>query len=677
MSVDPKTGELITRAENFRLNPENVFCEISVKARGRQYVGRTITCFRLMRGEQQVSPSSDDGTPEFWKGVHLEGYVASLGGESRHHVMAGWWNLTGFGDLHHEHMKIEGIVRLAAGTDKNWRGSEAIMWFYTSMGYAYACQHPDPRFKSDWVSFVKNRASSNGNASALFRSFAAPWNKPSWWWTKRDWNFFMKNVVSAPPADNGAVEVSGLAEVGGGDKVAAEDDGEADGEGELDEGGYASILGSEVNMEIDQEGDSGDGEVARSDDKGWSNVQSRVNTRAQAQSQEGTNAQAKRTAATKANAKVAVKNKGRGKQPGATQGVAPKDRGQKRKADAIDELSNRTLDPDAMQVDEAPAHAPSPVICDAPSRSLQMPQHLRPDDWTSRRASAAERDDTAAAAGLHPSSANSAPGGGPAPGDINRGPPGDTLHLSSRFSTPMSSEQISYPLTQRPPATPSQSDTTTEKASSRGEGYDADHDGSLNSHDSAGGNTPMAVLPSLPASDHTSMSVDGRSDVAAKARACLNRFTQYCASSEAAREAELIADISAVNSTPSVKFRTPAQPFASVVPAEPARTSPASVAVPVALATAALASASALAPASATPATVTAGPVAAPAPTTAGPVASAPAPTTAGPVASAPAPTTAGPVAPAPAAGISENYQQTNLDDKRRLPVKPRAVFQR
>ncbi|KAG9083861.1 hypothetical protein FRC06_004341, partial [Ceratobasidium sp. 370] len=560
MSIDPKTGRLITRSEDFELNAE----KNAARKKGRCIV-RTITCFTILRHGKPVSPIYNHSTDEFWKEVNVVGYVASLTGESRHHLMAGWWDLTEFGNLHHEHMDIRGIVCLSQEIDRAWRGGlQPIMWLHTRQGNAYACQHPDPQYKRPWETAVKSWAQQNKGVSALFSSLTAPYIKPDWWTTKRDWMHFLKKVASPP---NSVPAVAGGT---GSHEHEVDGESEADGEGEVEEESSSSVLGTNVSMQADGKGEGKDGRTARRKDERKAdqvvkaNAEDPVRTRSATQvgAVKGKGASVAKEGKARVAAKTATTRKSLGRQPTAAQDIASAKRGQKRKADAVDEPSSRTLDTDAMRLDEHEAlpHTLSPAVDKAPSHSLQIPQNARPKDWTPRRtlvARSAERESVMEAERLRSLNANAPPSEVAIMGNNYCEQLGQPLHSSSRASTPVSlSAQIRYPLTQQPPATPSQSDTGTQNTSSRGEGYDADQ--SMDSYESAGGDTPIVGSPYSPPStglpDDTGKSVGGIQSNAAsllltKSQALLTNFAQSCASM-AEQELQLIADLSAVNVTP-------------------------------------------------------------------------------------------------------------------------------
>ncbi|KAG9089145.1 hypothetical protein FS749_001587 [Ceratobasidium sp. UAMH 11750] len=198
MSLNAR-GDLIVRQEKFQLHVEK---KTEVKKKG-SYTARTISTFQLVKnGRAYLVPQQGFADLATWQRVRLKGYVASLAGASRHHVMAGWWNLTGFGDIHFEYMNVGGITRLSYEHHLCWRnGREPIWWLHTECGYAYALQTPEPFFGSTWTQIV--------GQARLFRQLLPPLYKPDWWLDVPDWDYFFQKVPEIVAAQGGVPKQTG------------------------------------------------------------------------------------------------------------------------------------------------------------------------------------------------------------------------------------------------------------------------------------------------------------------------------------------------------------------------------------------------------------------------------------------------------------------------------------
>jgi hypothetical protein len=72
-----------------------------------------------------VTPVYDACTEEFWEGVEAFGFVASLTGAARYHIMAGLWSYT-WGGKHFKVMRIPNIVGLSKERNVHWRGGYVL-----------------------------------------------------------------------------------------------------------------------------------------------------------------------------------------------------------------------------------------------------------------------------------------------------------------------------------------------------------------------------------------------------------------------------------------------------------------------------------------------------------------------------------------------------------------------
>ena len=77
--------------------------------------------FEFFKGEDFVLPFYNDCTPAFWKGVKVEGFAASLSGEGRCAMQAGFWGTLPPG-AHFEYFRIEKIFGLSLDFNRSWRG---------------------------------------------------------------------------------------------------------------------------------------------------------------------------------------------------------------------------------------------------------------------------------------------------------------------------------------------------------------------------------------------------------------------------------------------------------------------------------------------------------------------------------------------------------------------------
>jgi hypothetical protein len=82
---------------------------------------RALNWFVFVKNGQVISPCYQDCTTQFWQGVEVYGFVASLTGPPRYHLMAGLWSYA-WGGKHFEVMHIREIIGLHKEKDLNWRG---------------------------------------------------------------------------------------------------------------------------------------------------------------------------------------------------------------------------------------------------------------------------------------------------------------------------------------------------------------------------------------------------------------------------------------------------------------------------------------------------------------------------------------------------------------------------
>ncbi|CAE7131704.1 unnamed protein product [Rhizoctonia solani] len=160
MSLD-SNGKPIIRKEDYQLYVERIYSNSS-----EENILRTIAMFKLTKDGKFISPTYEESTSlEYWEGVKLEGFVASLSGDSRNFIMAGWWNIL-VGDLHFEYMEIHGIQCIYQEKHASWRyGQEPALWVDTLEGYTYAFQYPDQDYR----------------VSLTFHPLNEPFNRPVWW----------------------------------------------------------------------------------------------------------------------------------------------------------------------------------------------------------------------------------------------------------------------------------------------------------------------------------------------------------------------------------------------------------------------------------------------------------------------------------------------------------------
>jgi hypothetical protein len=82
---------------------------------------RALTWFIFVKNETLVAPLYSECTTEFWEGVEVYGFAASLSGNARWHIMGGFWSYD-WGNKHFELVHIDRIFGLSKETDEAWRG---------------------------------------------------------------------------------------------------------------------------------------------------------------------------------------------------------------------------------------------------------------------------------------------------------------------------------------------------------------------------------------------------------------------------------------------------------------------------------------------------------------------------------------------------------------------------
>ncbi|CAE6434939.1 unnamed protein product [Rhizoctonia solani] len=492
---------------------------------------RAISEFTFLKNGQHITPTYDESTNEYWKGVKMQGYVASLSGQSRRHVMAGWWDIDA-GDMHYVFMEINGIVGIFQEEHQTWRdGHEPILWVDTIKGYSYALQHPHNTYAEAWETAVASWAANHGQQSAGFQALVYPFDRPGWWPDGKDWEEFRahtEKLIAAAKKDKAAsrggksrqvatVGRRGKARGKAGSKARAErnkpsqqgeEEGtDADGEGETDnESGPMSGVGQSVARSA----------TVGVRDKGEENNRSEHEAGEQlAEGQTG---------------RIGT-GKGKGKQ--AEGGRATRRAPRAAKAIAIATISARPLqlttahqegatDPssggrdggDAMQLDgeefnQTPSSSlatqPQPSTSQTksrpPSRCLTVPASVVPADWETRRALAARL------AGNNTPEQRAPEEHYPEERAILTEPteirPDEGQRAESRSAQIQTAEPLemeTQPDNGRPPTILSQSDAGTQLAlSSDGAGNTGgyDGDGSRNSTDHSGNNIAGAGSQAL------------------------------------------------------------------------------------------------------------------------------------------------------------------------------------
>ncbi|KAG9100874.1 hypothetical protein FRC06_003593 [Ceratobasidium sp. 370] len=604
MSLNAR-GDLIVRNERFQLHVEKK-TEPKQKA---SYVARTISKFQILKnGRPYLVPQEGFADPATWNRIRLKGFVASLAGASRHHIMAGWWSLTGFGDIHFEYMSIGNITHLSYEHHVCWRnGREPIWWLHTECGYAYALQTPDLSFGSTWI--------RTAGEARLFRQLLPPLHKPDWWLDISDWDYFSQMVpeivaaqCAVPNKAGGQVgeadvemnqgEASTSKDAGegkregkrkgkrkgdnegeGGDECRdeGEGEGETDGEGgterlrkkvarpkvyaparEMEKGRGALKAGEGKGKAKDEQGQ----EQGRRDNQGEQDQQDDRCEQQEQQRQPGKKVAWKQThkavANSKSTAKGAVKSKSKSKamvmgksrvENVKAKGIAQAKPAEPPTAQNMGSLTSGALvaDEDSMMVEgDESWQPPPPALPSAPSTStasqeptftLPIPPGVVPPDWTTRRQKAVCEAESGSS-GLSTQTLLSTHPPRLEPQALNPQPIesvdhrlfDSSLRLGSPARTPdpgfpESQSLIRSPLTQRPPATPSQSDTGTQNTSSQTDGYEGDK--SRDGDDSTDGTACRAssLSPSTPANQACAV---GESDLAPRSSTPLARSTMPC-----------------------------------------------------------------------------------------------------------------------------------------------------
>ncbi|KEP48239.1 hypothetical protein V565_129920, partial [Rhizoctonia solani 123E] len=165
---------------------------------------RALNWFFFQRDGFTVYPDYEYCSPEFWKGVVVHGFAASLSGDARWHIMAGLWSYE-FGEKEMALIRIENVVGLSKECHSAWRGGETALWLETKEGFAYALLDPADEYRRGWADVIQSWAEAGNGEAPVYRDVDLFDSRPRWWKGNKAWDYAYKEAVRAK--DNGFVEI--------------------------------------------------------------------------------------------------------------------------------------------------------------------------------------------------------------------------------------------------------------------------------------------------------------------------------------------------------------------------------------------------------------------------------------------------------------------------------------
>ncbi|KDN35633.1 hypothetical protein RSAG8_11428, partial [Rhizoctonia solani AG-8 WAC10335] len=157
--------------EDMNLHPEDG----QPPPRGRCII-RALNWFIFVKDGQFIAPIHADCADQFWKGVEVYGFAASLSGTARWHIMGGFWSYQ-WGDKQVITAKID-----------------PALWLETKAGKTYVLLDPAPEYSDIWKVVCHSWTPVADGADPTYRDVDPAFPRPIWWGGSRAWDYVQRMV---------------------------------------------------------------------------------------------------------------------------------------------------------------------------------------------------------------------------------------------------------------------------------------------------------------------------------------------------------------------------------------------------------------------------------------------------------------------------------------------------
>ncbi|KEP45922.1 hypothetical protein V565_230630, partial [Rhizoctonia solani 123E] len=195
MAISEAYTNYTMQQERIRLYPED-----GQKVPTGRCILRALNWFVFMRDGHHVAPLYERCTPDYWKGVRAYGFIASLSGEARWHIMGGFWDFT-WGGREMALVCIDQLYGLSKESSPHWRGGETALWLETKLGYSYALLDPAEEYLSVWTPVVKSWIPVGDGEDPTYHDVKPNKAQPAWWKGARAWTFMREELYGARRVD--------------------------------------------------------------------------------------------------------------------------------------------------------------------------------------------------------------------------------------------------------------------------------------------------------------------------------------------------------------------------------------------------------------------------------------------------------------------------------------------
>ncbi|EUC54147.1 hypothetical protein RSOL_031470, partial [Rhizoctonia solani AG-3 Rhs1AP] len=155
---------------------------------------RALNWFIFVKDDQFIAPVYADCTEEFWVGVKVYGFAASLSGKARWHIMGGFWSYA-WGDKEFALVRIQGVAGLSKETNEHWRGGvDPTLWLETKAGYSYALLDPATEYSAIWKVVCHSWTPTGDGVDPTYRDVDPAFPRPIWWGGSRSWDYVQRMV---------------------------------------------------------------------------------------------------------------------------------------------------------------------------------------------------------------------------------------------------------------------------------------------------------------------------------------------------------------------------------------------------------------------------------------------------------------------------------------------------